>query len=92
MTDIERLRTIIAAATPAPWKFSTGDKGIVFEAGEDDSELGEVWGDDTDPLCWPITANAKLVTTAINELPALLDELERLRAIEAIGQRQQKWA
>jgi hypothetical protein len=59
--------------TPEPWKaikLSDGNYEIV--AGEDDSPLALAYGDDTEPLCWPVGANARLMAAA----PALLSALK----------------
>lgn len=58
--------------TPVPWravKRLDGDVEIV--AGPDDSPLAIFHGDDGDPLCWPVTANARLAASAPDLLEAL---------------------
>ena len=47
---------------------SIGDRREI--AVEDGSVLAECFGDDSDPQCWPITANAHLLAAA----PRLLEE------------------
>lgn len=61
--------------TPGPWKIQPWPTGRVeIVSGTDDAPMAEVWGDDSDPNCWPITANAKLMAAA----PDLLEALDGL--------------
>ena len=74
--NIPELRRLLAEATPGPWN----DTGIK----RDDGLLGWViTGDDGNDVCQTIetykTTNASLIAAAVNALPALLDERERLR-------------
>ena len=67
--NVERLRALLEAATAGPW--SRRNKTVI------DSEGREV------AQCWrgPVltSPNAALIAETVNALPALLDELERLR-------------
>jgi hypothetical protein len=40
------------------------DGNVEIAVGEDDSMLAIAYGDDHDPLCWPVTANARLIAAA----------------------------
>lgn len=84
MTDYERLRALIAAATPGPWTigessfFKSPDWAPINSVGW--TSLAEVVvgleGDSHDEG----QANAALIVEAINALPALLDTLSKLEA------------
>lgn len=61
--------------TPGPWQPSLRRDGNVEILDADgDGVMAIVYGDDNDPLCWPVSANAKLMAAA----PALADELATL--------------
>ena len=80
--NIPELRRLLAEATPGPWN----DTGIK----RDDGLLGWViTGDDGNDVCQTIetykTTNAALIAAAVNSLPSLLDERDRLReALQAV--------
>jgi len=70
MTDAElqRLRALAQAATPGPWR---------------DNHVGAVKNEAGRDI--PITySDAAFIAAARNAMPALLDEIDRLRAAEAI--------
>lgn len=80
MIDVSALRALLAAATPGPW---TEDDGSLY--GPNDGAVAHIarhasmhtvmaTGED-----WS-HADAALIAAAVNALPALLDELEALRA------------
>jgi len=71
--DLARLRALIAEATPGPW-YARGDN-VVDDA---DQECAGIIATVT---CEPHEPDAILITEMRNQLPALLDELERLRAV-----------
>lgn len=88
MADINKLRKLLAAATPTPWAVSHGDEswevvqtkpdgtpdfGARRRAFDDGSAGGE-YG----PSCNVLTRD--LIVAAVNALPSLLDELDALRA------------
>jgi len=88
--DTEKLRELIAKATPGPWQ--------AMNAYQWDSIIGDIDGPDDGEMHYEsvtdITshhdrsrANAALIAAAISALPALLDELARLRRLlrEAVG-------
>ena len=87
MTDTNELRKLLDAATPGPWRVRfTGynDAWLVVgwnarretfdhQAFDDGSAWGTYNQSCTDPT-------RDLIVAAVNALPALLDELDRLRA------------
>lgn len=98
MTDTNELRKLLAAGTPTPWTVETDDywdswsvTGPVLErvpgwpleepkAFDDGSAYGE-YG----PRCTEATRD--LIVAAVNVLPAMLDELDALRAEVAEAKR-----
>lgn len=77
--DAALLRELLAAATPGPWRGSHSDwrparAQTSVEAGE--SLVASVYAE-TDSGA---SANARLIAAAVNALPWLLDELDKLRA------------
>jgi hypothetical protein len=66
MTDIQQLRDLLAAATPGPWIVNDDDT-ISLASGE--------------KAAWRQAhrANCALIVAAVNALPDLLDEVNRLR-------------
>ena len=82
MVDIEKLRALLAAATPGPWAYyddirpdvrSAANRGGFMGAGH----IATVSRYDGN------TNDAALIAGAVNALPELLDEVERLRARKA---------
>lgn len=88
MTDTNELRKLLEKATPRPWAVSHGDEswevvqtkpdgtpdfGARRKAFDDGSAGGE-YG----PSCNTVTRD--LIVAAVNALPAMLDELDALRA------------
>ena len=73
MTDTNKMRKLLAAATPVPWygrwSISTADGDPI--ASTDVSLAGDPEESD---------ANGDLIVAAVNGLPAMLDELDGLRA------------
>lgn len=82
--DTKRLRERLAAATPGPWRY------LVDDATVDGMIDGIVDGDGDDIVktdCGiypPRLEDAQLIAALRNEAPALLDELEKLRAVHGI--------
>lgn len=80
--DTKRLRERLAAATPGPWRY------LVDDATVDGMIDGIVDGDGDDIVktdCGiypPRLEDAQLIAALRNEAPALLDELEKLRAVQ----------
>ena len=88
MTDTNELRKLLAAATPLPWAVSYGDESWVVVGTKPDGapdlwarrtvfDDGSAWGE-YGPSCTGATRD--LIVAAVNAMPALLDELDRLRA------------
>jgi len=67
MTDTQKLRELLAKATPGPWALN------------DDDTISLASGEKT---AWRQAhrANCALIVAAVNALPELLNEVERLRA------------
>lgn len=96
MTDTAELRRLLGAATEGPWdiweeKVADRDAAaaaLVFQARATPEPFpGVVYLLNAGGLCPATTgcgptskANADLITAAVNALPDLLDELDRLRA------------
>lgn len=66
MIEIPELRRLLAEATPGDWKIGPSQ----FDLETDRVHIGYMF----------MGVDAALITAAINALPALLDEIERLRA------------
>jgi hypothetical protein len=92
MIDIAELRAKLAIATPGPWMYD--DDGEVVGIEDDEGEI--VFSQQVIGTHWPHGAptrqlymesgDAELIVAAVNALPALLDELERLRAfVDSLG-------
>jgi hypothetical protein len=71
--DIERLRSLIDAATPGPWHSYV--EGRDHESG---SDFIQTSGEDIE-LTGATTADQDLIATSRNAIPLLIDEVERLR-------------
>jgi hypothetical protein len=68
----------MSAHTPGPWHMELRQDGDVeIVGGADDSPLATFYGDDDDPLCWPVTANARLAVAA----PELAESLRQTLAV-----------
>jgi hypothetical protein len=83
MTPIERLRELMAKATPGPWKW---DQGAYRDATKwliNDSDyvilscISERGGDSV----YPSNEDGELIVSAINHLPALLAVVEAAQAV-----------
>ena len=70
MTDHAELRRLLDEATPGPWEY--------LSIGPDDSYrvVAKAWG--VAAAC--DYKDARLIVAAVNAIPALLDELDRLQA------------
>jgi len=71
--DIDALRALLAKATQGPWTHAQSVSADAITALEGDYEIevvSDVHRDD----------NAALIVAAVNALPSLCDEVERLRA------------
>lgn len=75
MVDIEKLRALLAAATPGPWKCMQDGTAAWIDQGNVKKAvwLGIARGDQN-------RRDANLIAAAVNALPELLDKVERLRA------------
>jgi hypothetical protein len=77
-TDTARLRELLAKATPGPWYADTSTPGeIVIYGGE--RFIGNVSARVQQRMFDLDATNAALIAEAINALPGLLDEVDRLR-------------
>lgn len=88
MTDVQKLRALLAVATARPWRadvwYGTDDGGwaaigphcVASEADGFDDTPGSVSYDQA-------MADAALIAGAVNALPEMLDEVDRLRARKA---------
>ncbi len=84
MTDIEKLRELLAAATPGPWKHIPG-KRMVFVVAPECHVYSNRDNDDGEGPYHPNTikrwnADAALIVAAVNALPAMCNEIDALRA------------
>lgn len=84
MIDVKAILARADAATKGPWaieqkRHDPTEYEIVV--GDDRVGIGEAWGDDGDPNCWPARANATFIAAAREDVPALVAEVERLRAL-----------
>lgn len=70
------LRALTAAATPGPWNADglTLRPGTIWDTKGDD--IARAWSQ----------ADANLIVAAVNALPALLDEIDRLRAVAGLAE------
>lgn len=58
--------------TPGPWELERrSDGNVELVAGDDRSPFAEFFGEDGNPKCWPVTANAQLASAAPEMLEAL---------------------
>lgn len=83
--EIDRLRGLLAGGTPGPWtaKMSQRSRACVMA---DDPEHPLAVCSTTREERAVDSANAALIVAAVNALPSLLDEIERLRTIERAAQ------
>lgn len=86
--DTEKLRALLAAGTPGPWRaVIEGDQPVVYYRGliglcankNSDGYVSVVTEANARPV-HDVKANAALIAAAVNALPELLNETERLRA------------
>ena len=88
MTDTNKMRNLLAAATPLPWAVSYGDESWAVVGTKPDG-TPDLWARRTvfddgsaageyGPSCTGATRD--LIVAAVNALPALLDELDAARA------------
>jgi hypothetical protein len=73
--------------TAEPWLLNTcGDRREIISS--DGSVMGEMCGDDSDPHCWPITANAERLVACVNACAGINPEAvpDLLAALEAVTQ------
>jgi hypothetical protein len=80
--DLDAIRARAEAATPGPWERS----GSLVQAGRRArrARVGQTWG-----LAWK--QDAEFIAHAREDVPALLDEVERLRG-EAENWKRHAWA
>lgn len=88
MSDITKLRELLGRATPGEWRSDIdtyGDPGDITLWAEGENYVVNIGhaGDHVENGCVIAfdgsKANAALIAAAVNALPALLDEVERLR-------------
>jgi len=80
MTDTQKLRELLAKATPGPWENSNGHIGLYIEERPEWSAIANVeHHPDQGASADEGNSNAALIVAAVNALPDLLDEVERLR-------------
>lgn len=84
MTDLARLRELLAAATPGPWETAERSDTINVQAGQRAvarcQRKAGVWRD------------AALIVAAVNALPALLDRIEALERVAEAARRRRHGA
>ena len=68
------MKTYKTKHTPGPWQTEKKADGNVEILDEDGFVLAEFFGEDGDPDCWPVTANATLAKAS----PDMLEALEGL--------------
>ena len=94
MVDVDELRALLSTASPAPWRAVIGEdqpvsyyRGLVgLAANADDGGYTSIVSDAPGTRCVEkVAENARLIAAAVNALPELLDEIERLRKLEAGG-------
>lgn len=94
MIDIKELRALLSAASPTPWRAVIGEdqpvgyyRGLIgLAANADRGGYTSVVSDAPGARCVEnVPENARLIAAAVNALPDLLDEVERLRRLEAGG-------
>ena len=86
MTTIERLRALLAGATPGPWRARKWPSPRMVEVLATTKPPIVPWSgfDDSDRTLKEHDANAVLIAAAVNALPALLDVAEAARALAAV--------
>lgn len=80
--DTQRLRELLEAATPGPWITDPEDRDSVIGAVEWGTDGRVIDGIDV-IYRMGVTEDAALIVAAVNALPALLEEVETLRADRA---------
>ena len=90
MTDTEKLRELLAAATRGPWHVEADPGSTCAECGEDcDTEAALIRSTATTGGVALVMvddraqSNAALIVEAVNALPSILSDLDRLRAENA---------
>lgn len=82
--DLEALRALERAATPAPWRLTENSIGTLVEGRCEWSSVGyAATAPDRDAPAGEGAANAAFIVAARNAFPAMADEIERLRAENA---------
>jgi hypothetical protein len=78
MSEIERLRALLAEATPGPWRARKWDAPRMVEVHAATKPPVVPWSgfDDSSRTKTEHDANATLIAAAVNALPALLDVAE----------------
>lgn len=81
MDSIEHLRALLLAATPGPWVAHEqyGPVWVVSAELPTDGHSPKDYTAITD-MVYGGVANAALIVSAVNSLPGILEELERVRA------------
>lgn len=91
VVDVQKLRALLAAATPRPWHtdvwYGTDDGGWAAIGPHCTASEADGFDDAPESPSWDLAmADAALIAAAVNTLPELLDEVERLRArVNAVG-------
>lgn len=88
MTDVQKLRALLAVATARPWRtdvwYGTDDGGWAAIGPHCVASEADGFDDAPESVSYDqAMADAALIAGAVNALPELLDEVERLRTIEA---------
>jgi len=87
MTTIERLRALLAEATPGPWRARKWPSPRMVEVLATTKPPIVPWSgfDDSDRTLKEHDANAVLIAAAVNGLPALLDAAEAVQRMSGSG-------
>ncbi len=87
MTDVQKLRALLAVATARPWRtdvwYGTDDGGWAAIGPHCVASEADGFDDTPESVSYDqAMADAALIAGAVNALPELLDEVERLRMAE----------
>ena len=92
VSEVERLRALLAEATPGPWRTSVGRRGAAALAAERPGLLLAEVFTHGDYIFAERHQNADLIAAAVNALPALLDVAEAARRLrDDLKHQQLRW-